>query len=454
MFEKLTSFLESFIKGFENRLFKKEELDVYEEAANYLLEHRPGFTDLVITRGDLHVDSLAVTPFAKLIGAPILLVRPDEIPSADYKVLEKMGGRGRIYIIGGTEAVSESVEEELKQYASKVVRIGGATRYETSVEIAKQLLLLADSPLAISVSGKEPVLYAATLAGKYRAPIVYLDRPPIKESTFKEHSVIEGTLQIQSFDSPSLQVLSDKHPVASMKFALSNPDIIDAWMYVRMRGYDTQPEKWIVRLNGKALAYNTHTEPVATYGTGQFVRFDVGELLVKDGENTLIIEGTGFNVDDEFYLTGVTLVTAVRDQSKKTEYWIKEGLDAASYEDPEFGTAKNSKLYAMYLKSSETSSLYFNGEKIHPTTKTGNFFTLMETEVISKISKENSFESKSSIVESTSPISILTVEADDLQVSVEEPEEKLDPHQEKVKNYISEKFDLIGLMYYQETIEG
>jgi hypothetical protein len=454
LLEKLTSFLLSTIQGFENLLFKKEEPDIYKEAADYILEHTPGFTDLVVTRGDLHVDSLAVAPFAKLLGAPIILVKPNEIPSPDYNVLKKMNRRGRIYVIGGTEAVSASVEEELKQYASKVVRIGGTTRYETSVEIAKEMLKLTDSPLVISVSGKEPVLYAATLAGKYRAPIVFLDKPPIKESTFKEHSIIEGTLQIQSFDSTGLQVLSDKHPVASMNFALSNPDIADAWMYVRMRGYDTPSEIWIVRLNGKALAYNVHTEPVATFGTGQFVRVDVGDYLVKNGENTLIIEGTGFNVDDEFYLTGVTLAMAVKDPSKKTEYWIKEGFDAASYEDSQFGTPKEAKLYVMYLKSSETSSLYFNDERIHPATKNGNFFTLKEADVTSKVLDENTFESKSSSTDSTSPISILTVEADDLQVLQEKPEEKLDSHQEAVKNYISDKFDVVGLMYYQDTLEG
>jgi hypothetical protein len=454
MLERLTRYLESTVKGFTDNLHTKEDLDVYEESANFIFEKNPGFVDLVITRGDLYVDSLAAAPFAHLIGAPILLVRPNEIPQTHYQILEKMEGKGRIYIIGGSEAVSESVEEELSGYASKVIRVGGKTRYETSVEIARQILQLTESPLVISLSGKDPVLYAATWAVEYRAPIVYLDTPPVKESTFKEHSAIEGEVQVLTFDSAGLQVVSDKHPVASMTFDLANPDIIDSWMYVRMRGYDTEPEKWIVRLNDDVIAYNVHTKPVATYGTGQFVRLDVGDYLIKVGENTLTIEGTSFNLDDQFYLTGATLVNVVNAPDKRTEYWIKEGFDSTTYEEPMFRNPQKANLYALYLKASETSSLYFNGERLHPATRTGNFFTMMEADVSDRISSENSFESRSISLESPNPISILTVEADGLQVSEEKEKEKLDTHQESVLNFISEKFDIAGLMYYQDTLEG
>jgi hypothetical protein len=454
MLERLTRYLEGVVKGFTSNLHKKEDLDVYEESANFIFEKNPGFVDLVITRGDLYVDSLAAAPFANLIGAPILLVRPNEIPQTHYQILEKMEGKGRIYIIGGPEAVSVSVEEELKRYASKVIRLGGTTRYETSVEIAREILQLTESPLVISLSGKDPVLYAATWAVKYRAPIVYVDTPPVKASTFKRHSAIEGELQILSFDSAGLQVVSDKHPVASMTFELANPDIKDSWMYVRMRGYDTEPEKWIVRLNGKAIAYNVHTEPVASYGTGQFVRLDIGDHLIKVGENKLTIEGTSFNLDDQFYLTGATLVNVVNNPDKRTEYWIKEGFDSTTFEEPMFRNPNKATLYALYLKTSETSSLYFNGERLHPATRTGNFFTMMEADVSDRITRENSFESKSISLESPNPISILTVEAADIQILEEKPKEKLDSHQESVLNFISANFDITGLMYYQETLEG
>jgi hypothetical protein len=453
MLDKLTNFLISSVKGFEMNLHKKEDTDVYDEAVNYILEKRPGFDDLIVTRGDLYVDSLAVVPFAKLIGAPVILVRPNEIPSTVYKVLEKMEGKGRIYVIGGSEAVSEAVEDELEGYASKVIRLGGETRYETSVEIAKEVQALAESHLVISVSGKEPALYSATMAGKYRAPIVYMDEPIVRESTFRDHSVVEGTLRVENFDSSRLEVLSDKRSVASMEFNLDQPDIGNAWMYVRMRGFDSASEKWIVRLNERALTYNTHTEPVATYGTGQFIRFDVGDIILN-GLNTLIIEGTGFNLDDQFYLTGVSLVMEIEDSSKKTEYWIKEGFDKAFYEEPQFGLVKEAHLYSMYLKSSETSSIYFNGERLHPISRSGNFFTIKEADVSSRVIEENTFESKGIADDSTSPISILTVETDALPITETGPEKVLDRHQQTVKSFITENFDLIGLMYYQDTIEA
>jgi hypothetical protein len=450
MLDRLSEFIEGTIVGFESGLNRKENPDVYSEAATYILENRPGFADLVVIRGDLHVDSLVAAPFAQLIGAPIILVRPDEIPDVNYQVLEKMEGKGRIYIIGGSEAVSESVEGELKHFGGTVVRRGGATRYETSIEIAKEVLDLTDSPLVISVSGKEPVLYAATLATKYRAPIIYLDKPPLVESTFSDHSIVEGLIEIESFDTSLLQVISDGHPIATMSFKLRNSDIKDSWIYLRMRGYDSEPEKWIVRLNGNVLAYNVHTKPVASYGNGQFVRFDAGEYLSTDETNNLSIEGTSFNVDDEFYLTGVTLVNVIEAPGKKTEFWIKEGLDSVSYESSQFGTVEGSMIYAMYLDSFKSGRMYFNEEMLFPVTRTGSFFTLKESDVTSRITQENSFESTLPLA----PITILAIESSDLIVPTPEPKEILDPHQQAVQDFISEQFDVIGLMYYQDTIEG
>ena len=53
------------------------------------------------------------------------------------------------------------------------------TRYETSVEVARQIMLLSESKMAISTSGKEPMLYATTLASEYGSPIVYIDTPQV-----------------------------------------------------------------------------------------------------------------------------------------------------------------------------------------------------------------------------------------------------------------------------------
>jgi hypothetical protein len=221
-------------------------------------------------------------------------------------------------------------------------------------------------------------------------------------------------------------------------------------MYLRMRGFDTEPEKWIVRLNGNVLAYNVHTKSVATYGNGQFVCFDAGEYLNRDEANNISIEGTSFNVDDEFYLTGVTLINVMNDPGKKTEFWIKEGLDSISYEGPQFGSVESSQFYAMYLDSYTSGRMYFNDEMLFPITRTGSFFTLKESDITPRITQENSFESRLAL----SPVTILAVESDDLIVPAPEPKEILDPHQQAVKDFISGQFDVVGLMYYQDTIDG
>jgi putative cell wall-binding protein len=74
-------------------------------------------------------DAIAVAALAAQRGDPILLVERDRLPDATRAALRDRAGAT---IVGGTAAVSSSVEAEVGDAAGSVGRVAGRDRYETS----------------------------------------------------------------------------------------------------------------------------------------------------------------------------------------------------------------------------------------------------------------------------------------------------------------------------------
>lgn len=87
--------------------------------------------DLLVCTGKNFADSLS----ASAAGKPILLV-DGKLNDRQMAWLTGLSG-SRVDIIGGTSAVGEAVEEQLKAYVSDIRRLAGADRYETSALVAK-----------------------------------------------------------------------------------------------------------------------------------------------------------------------------------------------------------------------------------------------------------------------------------------------------------------------------
>ena len=100
---------------------------------NLLILNEAGVSkqDILICTGNGFADSLS----ASALGKPILLVNKS-LSSAQKDFLNGLSGN-KYYILGGTSAVNETIESQIKTYGTPT-RIGGATRYETSVLIAQE----------------------------------------------------------------------------------------------------------------------------------------------------------------------------------------------------------------------------------------------------------------------------------------------------------------------------
>ncbi|HBF7282915.1 TPA: cell wall-binding protein Cwp10 [Clostridioides difficile] len=121
------------------------------------------------------VDGLTATPLASIKNSPILLSSNEKLPQKTVEELKRLNP-SKVVVIGGNNSMPNSVVEAIKAVNSKisVQRIGGDTRYQTSINIAKEIDKTNNiSKLYIGAgNGEADSLSIASLAGKEKTPIV------------------------------------------------------------------------------------------------------------------------------------------------------------------------------------------------------------------------------------------------------------------------------------------
>jgi len=136
----------------------------------------PGVARVYVATGTDFADAIAGAPAAAHYGGPMLLVRPDGLPAAVAAELARLKPK-TIVVLGGTQAVSESVRTALGPYASAgVTRIGGADRYETAALVASSVWSHAERAYLASGAAFPDGLAGGAAAGQQDVPLL-LVRP-------------------------------------------------------------------------------------------------------------------------------------------------------------------------------------------------------------------------------------------------------------------------------------
>ncbi|MCI9977281.1 cell wall-binding repeat-containing protein [Clostridioides difficile] len=121
------------------------------------------------------VDGLTATPLASVKNSPILLSSNDKLPQKTVEEIKRLNP-SKVVVIGGNNSMPNAVVEAIKAINSKisVQRIGGDTRYQTSINIAREIdKTNSVSKLYIGAgNGEADSLSIASLAGKEKTPIV------------------------------------------------------------------------------------------------------------------------------------------------------------------------------------------------------------------------------------------------------------------------------------------
>lgn len=136
--DELNDLRDRFEEGYESITPKRiGGKDIYEISTN-LVDIWPEVNGIIVTRGDIFPDTLVATQLSAVKKAPILFTKSNEIPAVVLnKIKEK---KVEVTIIGGPVAVSEGVENSIKNAGVNVKRIWGEDRFETSVKVAEEYI--------------------------------------------------------------------------------------------------------------------------------------------------------------------------------------------------------------------------------------------------------------------------------------------------------------------------
>jgi len=105
--------------------------DRYGTAAAVALDTFPdGASSVVLATGQKFADALAANGLAGALGAPILLTTTAELPEVTEEALATLGP-DTVYVMGGTAAVSQAVEDGLAGDYD-IARVEGQNRWETA----------------------------------------------------------------------------------------------------------------------------------------------------------------------------------------------------------------------------------------------------------------------------------------------------------------------------------
>ncbi len=154
----------------------------------------PGVDTVLVATGEAFPDALAGGPVASLVDGPVLLVRPDSIPSSTATELQRLRPR-RIVVLGGTAAVSAAVATQLAGYATEPVeRRSGANRYATAADISRAFFPTAVETVYVATGENFPdALSGVPAAAADGAPILLVTRDSIPAATADELARLRPT---------------------------------------------------------------------------------------------------------------------------------------------------------------------------------------------------------------------------------------------------------------------
>ena len=139
---------------------------------------------VAIATGEDFPDALSIASIAGAKQMPILLTEPKALPEETLKALKDLKPK-KVYLIGGEGAISPSVQANLQAQlnlsSSSLIRIFGASRYDTMAAVAKAF---AGESQGLSFATGEDfpdALAGAALAARLKSTVILLPKCSLDE---------------------------------------------------------------------------------------------------------------------------------------------------------------------------------------------------------------------------------------------------------------------------------
>ena len=303
-------------------------------------------------------DALALSPLAYAGPHPVLLTEPEALSDEVREVLVEFG-IAQVIIAGGTAAVSQQVEDTLRDdLGVRIARLWGADRFETAVEIAEALTLgcFGTDQFGLADAWNFPdALVAGPLLGHRKSPLLlaapdggtsthrYLEGPSPHPDAVKvtvlggPAAVSEATVRAALVAlEPSAAPTSETCPIddaptgatsagRNVQFPPSeaNPggDVSPGLIVVEGRGFGhgNGLSQW--GAFGYATEYGCNGDQIALhyYGNTRLVDAGSSEITVHLARNArkdmVVTSGAPFSVASRSFAAGETARVSVRDNA-------------------------------------------------------------------------------------------------------------------------------------------
>lgn len=128
---------------------------------------------VVVARADQFADALSGAPLAAAHNGSVLLVPQSIVPGNVISEAQRvLAPGGRVIILGGTGALSPTIESTFKAHGLFTERIAGADRYATATAVAPRVNPTPGSIFVVSGLAFPDAVAASSVAAARRSPIV------------------------------------------------------------------------------------------------------------------------------------------------------------------------------------------------------------------------------------------------------------------------------------------
>ncbi len=246
-------------------------------------------------------DAVAGSPALHSQALPLLLTTPDSLNSDAAGAIDSLGAE-QVVILGGTAAISQDVQDGLEADGLNVVRLAGATRYETAVEVANwELTNLGFSAATthLATGQKFPdALAGGPLASVNNGPIVLTmetSLPAATEGFLTDNAadidqliVFGGTAAIDDATVAAAQAAADAGTNQSFSVTPSDAATLTAVANPEGTATTTDDRQFSVT---NPVAGATHT--IALFPAANVTVATDGTVTFKDADSNNVADGIG-----------------------------------------------------------------------------------------------------------------------------------------------------------------
>lgn len=293
---------------------------------------------VVLTRGDDFPDALAGAVLAKSSKGqgPLLLTDSNSLSVGVLDEIKRLGAQ-KVYILGGTGAISSNVETALRSQNLSVQRLQGDDRYQTAASIAKEAVPQAPQAYLASGNSFADALSISSYAANQGIPLLLTDQktlPDITLQTLKNLGVSSVTLiGGEGVIAPSVQSALEANHITVSRLSgadryATNLSVLNTLSYNTSSIYVATGEDFPDALAGAVLA-SKQKNPILLVPKTDLSSSDTGYIGVRriEGSSFTLLGGVGvipFGIE--------SIIRTGSQQSRISLQYLQAYGTAASYQ--------------------------------------------------------------------------------------------------------------------------